>query len=218
MTERDGRLVLWAEGEVTQAAIFGEYLRLTRRVECDVDGVELRLTDTVRNHGFDRQPHMFLYHVNFGWPLLASDTRFVAPIVATRWQSDSVAQQGVSNLILPGPQPDFVEQVYEHDLASADGETSAMLVNDALGWAVEMTWDTSTFPAFFQWMHLREGAYAMGMEPSSNHVDGRLAAEQDGSLVWLDHGESRTYRTRWTMHTGAEAIASAESRCTSRLG
>lgn len=73
-------------------------------------------------------------------------------------------------------------------------------------------------PAFFQWMHLREGAYAMGMEPSSNHVEGRLAAEADDSLTWLDHGESRTYRTRWSVHDGAHAIASAEARCRSRLG
>lgn len=64
-------LVLWTEGEVTQTAVFGEYLRLTRRIECDADGSEIRLIDRVRNVGFDRQPHMFLYHVNFGWPLVA---------------------------------------------------------------------------------------------------------------------------------------------------
>lgn len=36
----------WAEGEMRQAAVFGEHLRLRRRVEVDLDGNAIRLTDT----------------------------------------------------------------------------------------------------------------------------------------------------------------------------
>jgi uncharacterized protein DUF4432 len=43
--------VLWAEGEVLQAALFGEQLRLRRRVEADLGGSSLRITDTVTNIG-----------------------------------------------------------------------------------------------------------------------------------------------------------------------
>ena len=62
----NGRCVLWAEGEVRQAAIFAEHLVLRRRIEADLGGTEIRLSDTVVNAGFDRTPHMFLYHVNVG--------------------------------------------------------------------------------------------------------------------------------------------------------
>ena len=55
---------LWAEGEVRQAAVFGEHLRLHRRIEADLGGNAIRLTDTVTNHGFDPTPHMLLYHIN----------------------------------------------------------------------------------------------------------------------------------------------------------
>jgi len=112
--------VLWAEGEIRQAAIFAEHLRLTRRIEADLGGREFRLTDTVRNAGFDLTPHMFLYHINVGWPLLEEGARFEAPIARTLWASDSVAAQGASHLVLGAPQPGFVEQVYAHDL-TADG-------------------------------------------------------------------------------------------------
>src|SRR5262245_44226137 len=37
---------LWAEGEVRQAAIFGEHLRLRRRVEADLGDNAVRLIDT----------------------------------------------------------------------------------------------------------------------------------------------------------------------------
>ena len=86
------RCVLWAEGEIRQAAIFAEHLRLTRRIEADLGGREIRLTDTVRNAGFDVTPHMYLYHINVGWPLLeagaGSRRRSSGPCgPATAWPS-----------------------------------------------------------------------------------------------------------------------------------
>ncbi len=190
------RCVLWAEGEVRQAAIFAEHLVLRRRIEADLGGSEIRLTDTVTNAGFDRTPHMFLYHVNVGWPLLEEGARFDAPVAETIWRSDSVAEQGASHVILPGPQPGFVEQVYEHVLKpDADGRTRARIVNDRLGRSFELDYDPAAFPAFFEWLNLREGNYAVGLEPSTHHVAGDAAARADGSMIWLEHGDQRRYET-----------------------
>jgi len=141
-SQNGGRCVLWAEGEVRQAAIFGEYLVLRRRIEADLGGTEIRLTDTVTNAGFDRTPHMFLYHVNVGWPLLDEGTRFDSAIAETRWCGDSVADQGISHTVLPGPQPGFVGQVYEHVIKpDADGRARARLLNDRLRRGFELDYD-----------------------------------------------------------------------------
>ena len=200
------RCVLWAEGEIRQAAIFAEHLRLTRRIEADLGGREIRLTDTVRNAGFDRTPHMYLYHINVGWPLLEAGCRFEAPIEQTTWASDSVAGQGASHLVLGPPQPGLVEQVYEHQLtAGADGLVRAALVNDRLGLAFELEYDQRQFPAFFQWLHLREGAYAVGFEPSTHAVTGEAAARADGTMTWLDAGESRSYSSVLRIRAAASA-------------
>ncbi|UUN30710.1 aldose 1-epimerase family protein [Streptomyces sp. FIT100] len=200
--------VLWAEGEVRQAAVFAENLRLTRRIEADVGGDEIRLTDTVTNPGFDPTPHMFLYHINLGWPLLDAGSRFLAPVEKTLWQTDSVTEQGIDHRTLPAPQPGFVEQVYEHALAPCDdtGRTGAALVNDRLGLAVSVEWSLSAFPCFFQWLNLRAGDYAVGLEPSTHHVAGDAAARADGTMIWLGPGESRTYRTTFRVHRGADAL------------
>jgi hypothetical protein len=192
----DERCVLWAEGEVRQAAIFGEHLRLTRRIEADLGGTEIRLIDTVRNAGFDPTPHMYLYHVNVGWPFLDEGARYELPLERTLWQSDSVAEQGVSNVEMPAPQKGFVEQVYEHELKpDAAGKVRPRLVNERLGVFFELEYDSVQFPAFFQWLHLREGAYAVGFEPSTHHVQGEPAAREDGSMTFLEPGEERRYET-----------------------
>ncbi|MFC5805055.1 aldose 1-epimerase family protein [Streptomyces formicae] len=206
--------VLWAEGEVRQAAVFAENLRLTRRIEADVGGDEIRLTDTVTNPGFDPTPHMFLYHINLGWPLLDDGSRFLAPVEKTLWQTDSVTEQGIDHRTLPGPQPRFVEQVYEHALAPCDdaGRTGAALVNDRLGLALSVEWSLSAFPCFFQWLNLRAGDYAVGLEPSTHHVAGDAEARADGTMIWLGPGESRTYRTHFRVHRGAEAIEALEAQ------
>jgi hypothetical protein len=206
----DDSAVLRVRAEVIQATAFGEHLRLTRTVEVDLEGTEIRLHDVVDNLGFERTPHMFLYHLNFGWPFLDEGAEFVAPIARHLWQSDSVSEQGVSYRVFPEPQRGFVEQVTEHELiAGPDGNHRVALIGADGSRGVELTWDASTMPNFFEWQNLRDGAYAVGLEPSTNHVLGESAAREDGSLVWLEHGESREYRSALRVLDGAEATSAA---------
>jgi Domain of unknown function (DUF4432) len=208
--ESPERCVLWAEGEIRQAAVFGEHLRLRRRIEADLGGNEIRLLDTVTNAGFDQTPHMFLYHINLGWPLVDEGTRLIAPIARTGWFTDSVSEQRVSYRTMPPPQPGFVEQVYSHDLvANADGRSVVALINDRLQFGVQVDWPHAEFPHFFEWLHLREGAYAVGLEPSTHSVAGDEAARADGSMIWLAAGDARTYHTRFTVLSGPDSIAAA---------
>ena len=203
----EGTCTLWAEGEIRQAAIFGEHLRLRRRIEAELGGNAIRLIDTVTNHGFDPTPHMLLYHINLGWPLVDEGARLVAPIARTRWSTDSVREQRVSYQQFPAPRAGFIEQVYAHDLvAGDDGRVGAAVVNEHLGLGVQVEWSAGEFPYFFEWLHLREGAYAVGLEPSTHDVSGETAARADGSMIWLGAGESRSYHTTFTVLDGTDQI------------
>lgn len=205
------RCSLWAEGEIRQAAVFGEHLRLRRRIEADLGGSEIRLLDRVTNAGFDRTPHMLLYHINLGWPLLDEGSRFLAPIRKTLLATPSVAEQRVSYWRMPAPQPGLVEQVYAHAMVpDAEGRVTAALVNDRLELAVAVDWSAQEFPHAFEWLHLREGNYALGIEPSTHGVGGDAAARADGSMTWLEHGDSRAYTTRFRVVHGADRIAELE--------
>lgn len=198
--------VLWVEGEVKQVAVFGEHLRLRRRIEADLGGDEIRIKDTVTNAGFDRTPHMYLYHINFGWPLLDEGARVVAPIGRTLRYTESVSKQRVSYQRMPGPLHPFVEQVYSHEVvADGQGQVTAALVNDARELAVSVTWNLAQFPNFAEWLHLRAGGYTIGFEPMTHR--GRRAGPDATPTLWLEHGESRTYEAMIRVTRGCENIA-----------
>jgi hypothetical protein len=210
---RDGVGLFTVTGEVIQATSFGEHLRLTRTIEIDFDGAEIRLHDVVDNLGFERTPHMFLYHLNLGWPFVDEGTELVAAIRSRLWESPSVAEQGVSYRVLPGPQHGFVEQVFEHELvAGDDGRHRVALVAPGAESGVEVSWAAAGMPNFFEWQNLRAGQYAIGLEPSTHHVGGDGAAREDGSMIWLEHGDSREYDTTIRILDGAAEVSAARDR------
>ncbi|WP_131113456.1 aldose 1-epimerase family protein [Lichenihabitans psoromatis] len=215
----DERCVLWAEGVMQQSTVFGEDLHLHRRIEADVGGSEIRITDRVENHGFARTPHMLFYHVNLGYPLLDKGARFAAPIRYVVWASHAgpdYRRQAVGYRRMPDPRPDFREQVWQHDLAADDqGWTSAALINDRLGLGFEIRTRKAQLPCTYEWQNFQSGHYTIGIEPSTHHVLGDAAARERGEMIWLEHGDERHYDAVFRLVDGAEAIAQFDTRVTS---
>lgn len=208
--------ILFAEGEVRQATVFGEDLTLVRRIEATVGTDEIRLFDRVENRGFYATPHMLLYHINVGHPVLAEGSRYLAPIEDVVWAGhagEAYRRQGVGYGTLPAPQEGFHEQVWQHETAAdAAGEVPVALVNDRLGIGLEVVTRKAEFPCQVEWQHFQAGQYAIGLEPSTNHILGHAYARDNGEMIRLSHGESRSYTTRLRILDGAPAIADAEAR------
>lgn len=205
--------VLWAEGTVQQSAVFGEDLHLVRRIEADVGGNTIRIHDRVVNHGFARTPHMFFYHVNVGHPLLDEGSRYVAPIRDVVWAAhagEAYERQGVGYRTLSGPRLGFREQVWQHEMAAdSEGWVPVAVVNDRLGLGFQVTTRKDQLPCAYEWQNFQAGQYALGIEPSTHHVLGDLAARERGEMIWLEHGEARAYDTEFRILDGAEEIAEA---------
>lgn len=216
------RCILWAEGIVQQAAVFGEDLHLIRRVEADVGGNEIRLTDRVVNHGFYKTPHMYCYHINVAHPVLDVGSRYLAPVRDVVWAAhagEAYRKQQVGYRTMPEPQIDFHEQVWQHELAAdAAGEVPVALVNDRLGLGLEVTTRKDQFPCQYEWQNFQSGQYAFAMEPSTHHVLGNLAARERGEMIWLQHADERRYDTVFKVLDGPAAIAASEQRIRSICG
>ena len=196
--------VLWAEGEVLQAALFGEQLLLRRRIEADLGGVSLRITDTVTNIGPTPCPHMMLYHCNIGFPVVDAGSELVYPSGPGTCVS---AASSPDYLELTGPSADFVEECYEHDMRTGpDGLVGAAVVNRAIGLGVFQRYERSALPRHITWRQLGTVAYVVAMEPSTNRDAGRFDARQRGELAHLAAGEARRYRLEIGALVGDDAI------------
>ena len=205
--------VLWCEGTVHQVQVMGEHLSMTRRIEVAVGGTQVHFTDTVRNHGFARTPHMLLYHINLGWPLLDEGARFSAPITATLAANMPRDVQQADYRVQSPPQLRFVQQVFDHAFkADAAGRVPTALVNDRLGLGFGYEFDADAFRCLQQWQALGEGIYGFGIEPATSHWGSRADAQDRGEVIELAHDETRTYRSSLSVLDGAAAIAAHEQR------
>jgi Domain of unknown function (DUF4432) len=201
---------LWASGEIVQAAVFGEQFVLRRRIEARVGESGLRIHDEVENIGHARTPHMFLYHVNVGFPVLDEGAELLAPATNPTARGD---HDVAGYTRFHGPRPGYVEEVTEHDVhGEADGSVPVAVVNRALGLGAYEVFNRNQLPRHFIWRMLGEGTYAVGIEPSTNRTAGRLDARQRGELIELDPGETRTYDLELGALDSAEAIDAFAAR------
>jgi Domain of unknown function (DUF4432) len=173
--------VVFAEGEVVQSRLGGEHLRLQRRLEAPVGGRELRITDAVTNRGPRSIPQALLYHINFGFPLVAPGSL--------------VRLQGVPLLgPLELPQAEVAPCVVCRPAPGEDW-ASAILSPPAVGgpWAppeVEVAFRNATLPWIQVWLDPTPGTCALGVEPCTSE---RLAEGRSGPEKPLEPGETRRY-------------------------
>jgi hypothetical protein len=183
--------VLWAQAEVLQVAVFGEQLLLNRRIEADLGGTSVRVSDTVTNIGATPCPHMMLYHCNIGFPVVDDGAELAYPAPAGTCVSAASTEQYRQ---LTDPQPDFVEECYEHDMVpDPAGYVTAAVLNQAAGLGVYQRYRQDQLPHHVTWRQLGPGTYVVAMEPSTNRDAGRFDARERGELIHLDPGEQRRY-------------------------
>lgn len=187
----DSRLVV--SGRMRQAALFGENLAWRRSVTADLGGRGLEVVDEIANLGARPAPHLVLYHVNFGWPLLAPGATVSAnpePLeVAAR---DAESEPGVSGWReIPEPAaPDAPEHVLRHRLAG--GRMTYRVERAELGLGAELSFDSAELPWLYQWRLFRPGEYVLALEPATaDAIRGRPEAASRGAVPELAPGESR---------------------------
>ncbi|HJS96122.1 MAG TPA: aldose 1-epimerase family protein [Solirubrobacteraceae bacterium] len=202
--------ILWAEGIVTQTAVFAETLELRRRIEARVGESRFTVRDEVVNAGFDPTTHMYLYHINVGWPVVDDGARYLIPAPRGAPVADYPSTEYRR---LTAPQAAFKEECYEHAVvAEAGGTVPVAVVNRARAIGVYEVHQRSQFPFHTMWRMLGEGAYAVAMEPTTNRDAGRFDARERGELPALSPGESRRYELEVGVLDGEEQIDAFEIR------
>jgi hypothetical protein len=207
---------MWARGKVRESTLYGENLLLTRRVSANLGENKLVIRDLVANEGYQRTPHMILYHCNFGFPLLAAGAELVAPSATVTPRDDVAAPDTDRHHLYAGPTEGYKEQCYYHDMrADEAGFVTAMLVNrtllDGQGLGAYVRYRKAELPRFTQWKMIGVGTYVTGMEPANCHVEGRDKDRARGILQFLEPGEQREYVVELGVVTG-DALTALENK------
>ena len=198
-TWHEGECVLWAEGTVKQSMVFGENLELTRRISTHIGANSFNIHDEVSNAGFYPTPHMYLAHINIGFPIVDAGSEFVAPIRKIQWATKSAHGSRSAYRIMDPPQSNHVEHAYDHQMsASQDGTVVAALVNRKFnqgeGFGVYLRYNQNQYKYFTEWRNLNKSSYVVGLEPCTASVaDGRIGTKEKGKLTILQPGEKQTY-------------------------
>jgi Domain of unknown function (DUF4432) len=212
------RCILWVEGIVRQDIAYGENLSLSRRYETALGSSTVKLVDTVTNEGWFETPHQLLYHFNLGYPLVDDGAELLA-VVETEpdslGYSTDEGSTGADWRSVTAPQPGFTFEGYVVSLkAGSDGRAGVALVNRRLrgGLGFFLRYDARALPAYLAWRMMREGLYAVGLEPATNPFGNPTELAAQGYPVLLPPGESRTYELEFGILAGfAEIDEFAES-------
>jgi hypothetical protein len=195
---RGDEYIVFIEGEMREARVFNENLLLKRRIEIKAGGDTIGIFDTVSNEGFQRRPHMMLYHCNLGFPVVDDGSRLLAPS-KTVTPRDDVAKPGIKEYDrFSAPVPGYQEQVFYHDMrADKDGYVKVGVANPAFnggkGLAVYARYRQRELPRFAEWKMVGEDVYTVGLEPANCLVEGRAKERERGELQFLAPGEQRSY-------------------------
>ena len=186
----DGLYTLTISGKVVQSRVFGEKFLLHRTISTALGENSITICDKIENLGFNTEPFMLLYHMNFDYPLIDDGTTLEIPEHKVTPQND-IAAAGINEWQhATAPQPGFTEQVFYHDIpADADGFARAKVVNPALGMAMTVAYRTAELPRLVQWKQMGQGEYVMGLEPANCVPEGQNNCRAKGMLRELAPGE-----------------------------
>lgn len=185
---------MWVSGKLREYRFKGENLVLRRRISALLGQNKFWIDDEVTNEGNTSSPHMILYHINGGFPVVAAGSAFVSTSDAVT-PRDSDAEVDSEHFYLnESPSAGYLERCYYHSMSAAsDGFAYGGLVNKDLPIGFYVKYRTDELPVLTQWKMNGVQEYVVGMEPANCHVEGRAKEREQGTLQFLEPGETRQY-------------------------
>ncbi|HQD40641.1 MAG TPA: aldose 1-epimerase family protein [Bacillota bacterium] len=187
---------LHASGQVREASAFGPNVVMTRTITAKLGEAKIFLRDEVENQGFEKVPHMILYHINLGYPLVCEDSELKLP-PHTTIPKDPVAEANPDYASFAAPTYGYQPRVYYHMLKNTEEKATITLTGSGL--KLDLTYHPGQLPNLVHWKRFEQGSYVLGLEPANCRVDGRAEERARGTLSYLKPGEKRCYELEFAV-------------------
>ena len=196
----NGKLEMSITGIILETQVFGPSLELRRTISGELGKAELTIKDEVINRGNQKAPHMLLYHINFGWPLVDEGSKLL-------WKGDwhsptpdsdkKLFKEGSDFKTCPPPMKSHSgtgEDVAFIDIESDEKDMAKCgIYNEKLNLAVGIRFSKKQLPWLVNWQHWGENEYVTALEPATNPPIGQKKAREQKTLLFLEPGERKNY-------------------------
>ena len=186
---------------VSDESLFGRKLVMDRTYRISYRENAFEVRDTVTNRGHEQSPYMILYHCNMGYPLLDENSLVRIPNNGVTPRNEHAAKYTSSALAPEKPQAGYEECCYYYDVAENGGSAQVGIYNPAIEKGVILRYDKKELPFFTEWKMMGSRDYVLGLEPGNCTPDGRDVLRKNGTLRFLDAGESKETKVRFDFIT-----------------
>ena len=187
-------------GTIRETTCFGPSLEMKRTISGILGEPIIKVRDEITNLGNTPAPHMLLYHLNCGWPLIDEGTDI---LWEGNWNSmDNDPDNRIfnqNNNFKKCPAPMDAHAGFGEDVAFIDpkadknGKSTCGFVNQNLGIGLTLTFNKNQLPWLINWQHWGKGEYVTALEPATNPPIGQSKARKNGTLIELQPKEKRGY-------------------------
>lgn len=194
-----GKMQMSITGIIRETKIFGPDIELRRTISGELGKAVIHIHDEVTNRGNTAVPHMLLYHCNFGWPMIDDN-------VEIQWKGSWKARDEESKLIF-NEENNFHKCPTVLEAHKGGGEAAAFIDveaddfgictcginNEKIGLQFILKFRKEQLPWLVNWQHWGKGEYITGLEPATYPPVGQTKAKEQGGIINLKPGESRSY-------------------------
>ncbi len=209
-----GDLTMSITGRMLQSTVLGHHLELKRTISSKLGASEIHINDEVTNLGNVPSPHMFLYHFNFGWPLIDEGSKIGW---SGTWRSRG--EEG-DNFIFhsandfktcraPMPEHNAVGEscAFIDVAADASGICECFVSNPSIPLKVKLIFKKEQLPWLTNWQHWGRNEYVTALEPGTHPPVGQSAARKNQTLLFIQPGETRFYYIVITVSQGQNNLS-----------
>lgn len=189
------RLDMSITAVIKTARVFGPDIELRRTLSSRLGENHIRVHDHFINRANEPVPFNWLYHINFGYPLLEPGastycyTGTPQPLAHAEWfarKDFRAAPKPLEKHRGTGEGFAFVEP-----RGDAKGNVLVGVVNRKRGFGVKIEYNRKVFPRLGNWQHWGPGgSYTGALEPMTAGVQGRPKDQAQGWVRTLHPGET----------------------------
>lgn len=182
-------------GIVRDVQPLGNCLELNRTINSYLGESKIEIIDNVTNVGNTTSPHMLLYHINFGFPLVDMNSLLL-------WKGKVQNEvEGLKSLDYHVC-PDIVDRhagggedvLFIKPDQSLESYCISGIYNRHLELAVFIKFDPELLPCLTNWRHFGKNEYVTALEPGTNFPIGQREARENNKLIYLKPQETRQYK------------------------